>query len=176
MKKILPDDLHVLALTVDMPDDEIKGVIAQILPRVMKAKFGAVLTVSGYDDDPRELYQIPECVDFFRRISDLGLIGILEVSSSLDGISRFPGPAPGLGAFEIWAFGNHKITPNVEFDQTVMFEFFAALEKANQACKVILGEADKWSKKPHGYLVQPGKNSSDIMPEGQHRHGGHEWN
>jgi hypothetical protein len=176
MQHQLPDDLHILALTVDMPDDEIKGVIAQVAPRVHKAQFGAVLTISGYDDDPRELYQIPECVDFFKRLSNLGLISILEVSSSLDGVSRFNGPAPGIGAFEVWAFGHRKITPGKEFHQNVMLEFFAELEKANKKCEAVMRESDKWTSKAHGYLIQQGKTTSYVMPEGQHRHGNPQWN
>jgi len=176
MKNQLPEDLHIVAFTVDMTDEEIKGAIVQCLPRVQKASFGALLTISGYDDDPRELHEIPESIAFFKRLSDIGFISILEVSSSVDGIARIPKPSPGLGAFEVWAFGNQKVTANSEFGSSILKEFLPFLEVCNRKCEEIMKDAANYKNAAEGWIVKPGKAGQLWQFDGQHRHGNPEMN
>jgi hypothetical protein len=59
-----------------------------------------VLLISGFDDDPRELADIPEVQAYCRRLVKTGLISYLSFTTSLPGAPK--GLAGSLGSFEAW--------------------------------------------------------------------------
>src|SRR5262245_58531298 len=66
---------------------------------------GPVLTLTvqftGYNDDPRELDEIPEVRDFCLRLCAMGLPSFLDPATTLRGMPGFNGGIS-LGAFEVW--------------------------------------------------------------------------
>jgi len=69
-----------------------------------------VLTVDGYNDDPRDLYQIPEVIGLFKRLLNNGFISLLEYSTihPIMAPKNMPIPSPGLGALEVWAIATER--------------------------------------------------------------------
>ena len=68
-------------------------------------------TISGYDEDPRELWEIPEAITFARLIRNTGVICLLEFATSLrDFPTKWPSEnvRPFLGAFEMWTIADGK--------------------------------------------------------------------
>ena len=61
-----------------------------------------VCTIGGFDDDPRELGQIPEARALCRRLVGIGFISWLDVCTSIPQLKGI-GMEAGLGAFEVWA-------------------------------------------------------------------------
>jgi hypothetical protein len=57
---------------------------------------GAYLTLDGYEDDPRELADIPEAMDLLRRFVSLGGLGLLaydpESPTGRPGLARISHP------------------------------------------------------------------------------------
>jgi hypothetical protein len=125
--------LKVVAVTTDLTDDELLEMMRSLEQQVRCTSMGFVLTVSGYDDDSRELWEIPECIQLFKKLMDMGFISVLEVSTHLEGISRIE-DCPGLGAFEIWSIAGGRMKGNTIYPKSVIEEFVVELQESNQRC------------------------------------------
>tara|TARA_Y100000034_G_scaffold136085_2_gene210722 strand:+ start:1131 stop:1658 length:528 start_codon:yes stop_codon:yes gene_type:complete len=99
-----------IRLRADMTQERIHACMKEIAPTVIRKNQGCVITVDGYDNDERELYDIPEVVDLFKRLMAEGFISLLEVSTSIEEMAPegMPVPFPGLGALEVWAMSEQK--------------------------------------------------------------------
>jgi hypothetical protein len=58
------------------------------------------LVVNGFNDDPRNLWEIPRAVELLRRAYSAGFVAVLEPSTTTG--PRADGAALGLGALEVW--------------------------------------------------------------------------
>jgi len=129
-------DLKWVPLTVDATDDDLRCMMKDMSNHL--GKTGFILTVNDYDDDPRGLYEIPECVKFFKKIVDLGFISLLELSTTVDGLAKFSG-CPGLGALEVWLCATgHFSTGRMEISHDLMSEFLEVLENCNDKLRKLL--------------------------------------
>jgi hypothetical protein len=99
-------------------------------------------TISDYDDDPRELHEIPEVQAFCRRPVDLGFIADLDVTTSIAGLARV-GPQAGLGAFDVWALAEGMIgqTGMTEITEDTLLRFRDVLAACNRRADRALAEA-----------------------------------
>ena len=137
------DDLLCVAFDDDMTDSEIKECIQDMMPICMLRKQGFCLSVNGYDDDPRELWTIPEALGFMKRLCDLGLISTLEVSTTCPELMRkdAPVPLPGFGAIEIWMCATNRMGKGKnDIDAETMNQFRRALDAANKKALEICNE------------------------------------
>lgn len=124
-------DVMCMSLSVDMTDNEIKDCIQQSLPVCNAKEQGFFLSIDGYDDDRRELWQIPEVVKFMKRLCDFGFIAILEASTTCSVLIRKEykkfKKLPGIGALEVWMFATGRmekmIKENNSIDTKTMNEF-----------------------------------------------------
>jgi len=112
-----PPDVMVVRLGVHYTDAEIIGVMRQVRgARAAHEKGGkclvATCVIMGYDDDPRELDQIPEVRALCARLWELGLPSFLEVFTSVAELTPRPldgkGCGLGLGAYEVWQLANGR--------------------------------------------------------------------
>lgn len=97
-----------------------------------------VCNISGFDNDPRELGEIPEARALCRRLVSRGFISWLEVSTTVPLLRRpdldTPAMSAALGALEVWLIaeglvgkaGTHQIAP------ADLLRFQAVLAEANQ--------------------------------------------
>ena len=119
------NDLLVINLGVDTPIDEIKGMFADLWKQVKISKKGFVLTTAGFDDDPRELYEIPEVIEFYKKLIEIGFLSLL-VPDMLDTPKD---EIVGFGAFEIWMIANEiKELDNEDYKN----KFFPVLMRSNE--------------------------------------------
>lgn len=162
-----PADIMILALGHNMTDDEIKDCIQQMMPICITRGSGFCLTVSGFDEDKRELWQIPEAIAFMKRLVDIGLIAGLEVSTQCPDLVRKEfglESLPGFGALEIWMGGTGRLSSgNNDITQETMTTFFEALNIANAKAKAICQEP-------------PYKTGRQYIPDGSTRHACPKWN
>lgn len=128
-------DLMYLSLADDMTDAEIKECIQDMIPVCKVKKQGFCLTISGYDEDPRELWQIPSAVGFMKRLCELGLISALEVSTTSPDLLRTEFKAlklPGFGALEVWMCAtNRMVKGSNDIDDATLKAFHRDLQLAN---------------------------------------------
>ena len=138
-------DVMILPLSPKMTDDEIKGCIQQIIPICQSKGVGFCLTISDFDYDKRDLWNIPKAVSFMRRLIDLGLIAGLEMSTQGDGLVRQEyglKSLPGLGALEVWMGGTGRLANGInDVDKETFNEFLLELKIANAKAKSICRES-----------------------------------
>jgi hypothetical protein len=68
-----------------------------------------VLIVDGFNDDPRDLWHIPEAIEFLKRACRAGFLSILEPSVMMKSKGRC-GFVPTFGALELWLVANNLIS------------------------------------------------------------------
>lgn len=133
-------DVMCLSLYIDMTDDEIKDCIHQMMPVCRIKETGFCLTIGGFDQDSRDLWEIPEVLEFYRRLVKFGFISCLEVSTTADGLAKMPG-LPGFGALEVWMCAKGlMVRGKKDVTQDQLRQFHEALEEANKVSTAILKE------------------------------------
>lgn len=152
-------------LTVDMTDEELKECIHRMYPLCQSEAKGFTLTISGYDDDPRELWEIPEAVKFCQKLLDIGFPAVLDIGSRHDDL---PGH-PGFGLIEIWFVASGRIKKKGDVIVTP--------EDYKTAMKMMIAANEKVAKilaEPCPNTGMEQKNFSFRKPgpinEGSHRH------
>ena len=128
-----------MTIETDMTNSEIKEAIQYAVAIYNKNKKKFHISISGYDDDQRELYEIPEVVDFCKRLCDIGFIAIAQVSTTCsDLLENDYEENFGLGALEIWMFANDLMGDSIS--QQNLDLFFKCLKEACQKATVISEE------------------------------------
>jgi hypothetical protein len=97
----------------DLSDSTLAETLRHLNGTVRTSTTGPVhLGVDGYDDDPRELWEIPEVRDYIRRL----ILGLdLEVKSRLDPLSRILGS---VCCGMLRPIGKDPVTGNTRFERT----------------------------------------------------------
>lgn len=152
-------DLLCLSLAADMTDAEIKESIQEMIPVCKLKGQGFCLTISGYDEDHRELWQIPEALGFMKRLCDLGFISTLEVSTTCPDLIRKEykiDKLPGFGALEVWMCATNRMgTGKNDIDQRTMASFHEDLRIANMRSEEVMKEPPyRTGIKKSGYRTQ----------------------
>jgi hypothetical protein len=99
--------------------------------------------VAGYDDDPRDLGEVPEVVGPCRRLLNLGYVSFLTPFTSIPGLPGFNRGAS-LGAYEVWAIakGLRGRAGRREVPAAQLEEFWADLRGINAVADRNLGGSD----------------------------------
>jgi hypothetical protein len=133
-----------MSLSTDMSDEEIKDCIQQAIPVVTIKRQGFCLTISGHDDDYRELWNIPEAVEFMKRLCNLGFISVLEVSTTSPELVRKEyklKTLPGFGALEIWMCATNRMEHGRnDIDRETIAKFHVDLKNSNKCAEKIMKE------------------------------------
>lgn len=71
----------VRAVSTRMTVEVLQGLIRELGPAILDGRHPRLhLTVDGYGDDPRELWEIPEVRQLLERVISTGLIGLLAMN------------------------------------------------------------------------------------------------
>ncbi len=76
--------LRIYQLDVSTTIEELEASVRKFGADVLATGEPYYALVSGYDDDPRELSQIPEVADLCQRVIDSGFIGLLGDNAEID--------------------------------------------------------------------------------------------
>lgn len=97
----------------NLSDDTLNEVLKHLNTTVRTSTTGLIhLALDGYDDDSRELWEIPEVKDYIRRL----ILGLdLEVMSRLDPMSRILGS---VCCGMLRPIGKDPVTGNTRFERT----------------------------------------------------------
>jgi hypothetical protein len=111
--------------SVDQTDEELVTTARNVAGQVPGKTRLVILTISGYDDDPRELHEIPEAMGHLRRLVEFGFISILTRSGVLPELGglgmdqRFV-----YGALEVWAFAEGmNVGPRLDLSKSDVDRF-----------------------------------------------------
>jgi hypothetical protein len=133
-------DLHIVKLSIRYGREELLDQMRQMNQvRRKNAAARVVCTISDYDNDPRELYEIPEVRTFCQRLVDIGCIADPDAFTSVPGASALPLPV-GLGAFEVWALSQGLVPQAGTLDVTeaMLTRFRAVLRECNRRADLAL--------------------------------------
>jgi hypothetical protein len=105
--------------------------------------------VKGYEDDPREMWEIPEVRQLCQRLVDLGVIAVLELSDfcpehpKLQRDHREGKATPmGPGALEVWLLAKGRVTGGkTTLTADDLNAFVEDLDLAIRTCKRLTGVA-----------------------------------
>jgi hypothetical protein len=93
-------------LYTNATDAELAKVMYKLRRHGEKRNGGGLLTISGYDADPRELWDIPEVQVFCARLWEIGFCSLLLPSALLELVGEpvftEVRPGGGMGAYEVW--------------------------------------------------------------------------
>lgn len=111
-----------------MKDNEIRNLVTSGLQllSVSKSHDGALLSVDGYDADPRDLWHIPEAVSLAKKLVSFGVMSVLTISTTLDPKWN-DSPAAGrpFGAFELWLLAKEELGTTIEGERLInLFDQF----------------------------------------------------
>jgi len=133
-----------LSLDTDMSDDEIKESIQNMIPICTIKSQGFCLSINGYDEDHRELWQIPEALGFMRRLCDFGFLSVLETSTTCPDLINKQYKVdnlPGFGALEVWMCATNRLEKGKnDIDRETMNKFHEALGVSNRRAEEIMKE------------------------------------
>ena len=137
-----------------MTDAEIRASVREGVAFTSKTRKGVLVSIDGYDTDPRDLWNIPEVVAFAKRLVALGVCSVATVSTTLDPeFDAGPGGKP-FGGFEVWLLARGDLGRNDLEDQILqdlLEEFKNFLPASNKVATDIY----------HG-LVEDGQHSTRV--------------
>ena len=137
-------NLMIMNLHTDMGEEEIEEAMKDMAPICAATKTGFFICVDGYENDKRELWQIPEVASFFKMLICKGFISFLEVSSIAEGITRLDKDVtdigfPGFGALEVWMIANGKMGKGrTDIERSEIVKFLFTLNKSNEVSQIVL--------------------------------------
>jgi hypothetical protein len=128
----------VAHIEATLTDSGIDNLIRATLPQVMKEQKYWVCAIAGYENDERELYEVPEVRAFCRRLVERGFIASMRPTTQFfqddhPELKRF------LGGIEVWAIAENHMDSNGGFSLTKdMFEEWHGLLKEAEERAVAL--------------------------------------
>ena len=121
-------DVLVTAVEVDLTDAQLKAALLGMGLFLTENQVGGFIAISGYDDDPRPIWKIPECVSLCRRLYDLGFMTVLDVGLEL-------GPDKqdlGITAIHLWCIVHGRMDNEVELSAADLMAFTRDLVASNE--------------------------------------------
>jgi len=124
-------------------NSNINDLIRATLPIVLKEQKYWVCAIGGYEDDERELYEIPEVRAYCRRLVDEGFIASLH-PTTLFFQDKNPEIKNYLGGVEVWAIGEGLLDSGGSFYLTpeIFKEWEGLLKKAEKKALALVRPQD----------------------------------
>lgn len=114
-------------------DEEIRGFTVALSKLLFDTRDPFWLLISGHDDDPRELWEIPEVADLCRRFVTLGFISVLAVQEESDD------PKMALTALKVWLLARGELRAGTQNVTTETFkQFWGDLMESNRTAEALL--------------------------------------
>lgn len=132
-------DIAIVHLTVGHTNDELLDLMQGTKSaREQRACGKIVAAIAGYDDDPREVWEIPEVRAFCRRLFNIGFASYLDAFGK-DWLKDASTEPSGLGAFEVWMIGEGQMRSEFDVTRELLDEFQAALSVCNGKADAAIG-------------------------------------
>ena len=113
------------------------------MKHVRESKWDHIICmISGYDDDPRELWQVPEVRAYTRRLFTTGFVAYLDVFASMNpDPDTCPIVRSGFGSGELWlVMGGHNIVADhFTMTEKMVADFRSDLIAAGRAAEKTVG-------------------------------------
>lgn len=120
---MMPKNTYNIDMAVDDPVEEIRLAIQKALPLV-DAFDGVTITIRGYGNDPRELWEIPEVETFAKLLVAEGMLGIMNAHPDML-------TAPWIGALGLYLMSKGLMPKNNSVSREEMNRYFEAIDAGN---------------------------------------------
>lgn len=117
-------DINMLVVAPPMTDAEMIRFIDEADSERL-AGSGCYLTISGFDNDQRDLWDIPEALEFCDRLVAHGMLSLLEFNLPLDKYRPMA-----TGALQLWAW-HKRLGGQFMFDRELFDKFIADIKRSN---------------------------------------------
>jgi hypothetical protein len=97
----------VQSLRASLTDPELVALMRQAKRARDAGSPSVTCAIAGYDEDPRELRDIPEAVELCKRLVRLGYLSFLDVATTVREFPTF-NRGTSLGAWEVWRLARHE--------------------------------------------------------------------
>jgi hypothetical protein len=153
----------VVAIHENLSDDELILLMAYSLEKIKAGGSPITITISGVEDDPREIQHIPRAITLCNRLLKLGFISIQEVSTFFKEIPEAYDPYA-LGSFEIWriAIGKMENLP-MEDIESLFKKFMSELPEFNNLCDELVSNVENIDEEVIEGIKTKGIYGSDIF-------------
>lgn len=170
----LMDDVKkkgIIPLMFDMhhsqSDEEIRECLVAGRQFNVAHDMGCLASIGGWGSDPRPLHEIPEAIALCRRLSQLGFLSCLHLTSLLDESFKGDLNVP-YGAFEFWCVAMKKFAYDgrlIGHPIDVFQEFLAELPQINERGEQLIeGLMVDGSHKHQGRAQSHNQNQQDWWP------------
>lgn len=134
-KRTPKNTLVIVPVALDMANDELLDLMRGMKhSREIRCEH-VVCLISGFGDDKREMYLIPEARAFCKRLVDQGFISYLDYATSIVD----DGTAGSWGAFEVWVCSKGKYGGKGTDVTDWLVEFNNVLGESNSKADALLG-------------------------------------
>lgn len=172
----------IVNLTDKMTDAEIEDAMKDMCPVCQATQTGFFICIDGYENDRRELWEIPEVASFFGRLVNSGFIAFLEVSVT-EGLTRLGKEItslgyPGLGALEVWMIAKKLMhAGSTDIERKEMIKFIDDLEVANAKSRIVVSKPKRGNKPSlDTYTLTLKTKLTCSVKDGQQKFRGSKWN
>jgi hypothetical protein len=132
------EDIVIMNLALDSSDEELLDAMRVMKrSREQKAEGHIVLTIPGFDDVHREVWQIPEVQRYCHRLVEIGFISFLDTSTSLPWNADELHAA--LGGLEVWLIGEGKFHNSIEITEQLARQFDEVMSAAGARAEKLVG-------------------------------------
>lgn len=117
--------MQAIIVSPSNTDADIRRVIRNSNSLAVQGSQGFLLFITGYDDDPRELWDIPECIELIDRLVAHGILAVLDFNIGA-------GSQPlALGGFVVWIIHKRKRDWDRRVTKDLLDEFLVDVGRAN---------------------------------------------
>ena len=134
--------VYAASLSLRDTNEELVEMMRQMRAARQAGVDAVICCVSGFENDPRELWQIPEVRAFFRRLVTHGFISWLDVFAGMNPDPNTPEVLRmGFGACEVWLIseGVDIGAADITLTATVLEDLKAVLHIANEVSDAMIG-------------------------------------
>ncbi len=98
-----------------------------------------VCFIDGFDEDERDLHEIPEARAFCRRLVDLGFVSWLDFQTTMPATKAQKDCESSLGAFEVWLLAEGRMKNGMEITPALLDEAYEAVLCSNEISDAAIG-------------------------------------
>jgi hypothetical protein len=119
-------ELRTAIVASDATDAELRGMTAAMRKLALDTNNPFWLLIHGYDDDQRELWEIPEVAELCRRLVEVGFIAVMHVAQKPND------PDVALSALQVWLMSKGMLaTGGQDVPADTFNKFWSDLMKSN---------------------------------------------
>lgn len=132
---------RIAILSTDMTTADMGKMTVRLSRDADREKQGGFFAVSGYDDDSRELWDIPEVLSLIDRLDSFGFMSALDCNIDIENFNK-----PRLfNAFDFWLLRTRQMKKVLRITKATTDAFFASVAESNGRADDTIARELEWA-------------------------------